>query len=316
MLDKERQELLMSDFVQVPNIILQMQKVLKNGNTYACLQFIWCKTGGWGRNEDTIAYSQFINDKRYGTGLGEKTIRRSVEKLADLGVITMSPSFNNMHEFTLNIEKIRELVGDEAWSKRPPLEDASMVNLTASPVILTERVVNLSDKHGQSDHHTRTTTQEPLHKNITQEEKPKKPKPKFDALTYPIPSFIKQENWNDFVAMRKEIKKPLTETAAKRLISKLTEFDANGFDANESLDYSIMGQYQGVFERNRKQQSNNQVNGNERHNTANHSNQPKQSSADAYAAKYAEQRRQRDEAANTAATGCDRGYVYDMEAPI
>lgn len=285
MLDKERQELLMSDFVQVPNIILQMQKVLKNGNTYACLQFIWCKTGGWGRNEDTIAYSQFINDKRYGTGLGEKTIRRSVEKLADLGVITMSPSFNNMHEFTLNIEKIRELVGDEAWSKRPPLEDASMVNLTASPVILTERVVNLSDKHGQSDHHTRTTTQEPLHKNITQEEKPKKSKPKFDALTYPIPSFIKQENWNDFVAMRKEIKKPLTETAAKRLISKLTEFDANGFDANESLDYSIMGQYQGVFERNRKQQSNNQVNGNERHNTANNSNQPKRSQADIYADK-------------------------------
>ena len=204
MTDDERQELLMSDFVQVPNLILQMQRVLKNGNTYACLQFIWCKTGGWGRNEDTIAYSQFINDKRYGTGLGEKTIRRSVEKLADLGVITMSPSFNNMHEFTLNIEKIRELVGDKAWSKRPPLEDASMVNLTASPVILTERVVNLSDKHGQSDYHTRTTTQEPLHKNITQEEKPKKQKPKFDALTYPIPSFIKQENWNDFVAMRKK----------------------------------------------------------------------------------------------------------------
>lgn len=273
MTDDERQGLLMSDFVQVPNLILQMQRVLKNGNTYACLQFIWCKTGGWGRNADTIAYSQFINDKRYGTGLGEKTIRRSVEKLAELGVISMSPSFNNMHEFTLNIEKIRELVGDEAWSKRPPLEDTSMVNLTTSPVILTERVVNLSDKHGQSDHHTRTTTQEPLHKNITQEEKPKKSKDKFDALSYPIPSFIEQENWNDFVAMRKEIKKPLTETAAKRLISKLTEFDANGFDVNDSLDYSIMSQYQGVFERSRKQQSNNQVN---RHAT-------KQPQADCYA---------------------------------
>ena len=50
--------------------------------------------------------------------------------------------------------------------------------------------------------------------------------------------------------------------------------------------------------------------------SANHSNQPKQSSADIYAAKLAEQRRQRDQAANTAATGCDRGYVYDMEAPL
>lgn len=307
MTDDERQELLMSDFVQVPNLILQMQRVLKNGNTYACLQFIWCKTGGWGRNEDTIAYSQFINDKRYGTGLGEKTIRRSVEKLADLGVITMSPSFNNMHEFTLNIEKIRELVGDEAWSKRPPLEDASMVNLTASPVILTERVVNLSDKHGQSDHHTRTTTQEPLHKNITQEEKPKKPKPKFDALTYPIPSFIKQENWNDFVAMRKEIKKPLTETAAKRLISKLTEFDANGFDANESLDYSIMGQYQGVFERNRKQQSNNQVNAN--------GQQPKQSRYDSHKQSLTEQLQQQfaAEDAQQGVGSFDCRDVYEMD---
>ena len=114
-------------------------------------------------------------------------------------------------------------------------------------------------------------------------EKPKKQKPKFDALTYPIPSFIKQENWNDFVAMRKEIKKPLTETAAKRLISKLTEFDANGFDANESLDYSIMGQYQGVFERNRKQQSNNQVNNYE---------QPKQSRYDSHKQSLTEQLQQ------------------------
>lgn len=306
MTNDERQGLLMSDFVQVPNIILQMQRVLKNGNTYACLQFIWCKTGGWGRNEDTIAYSQFINDKRYGTGLGEKTIRRSVEKLADLGVISMSPSFNNMHEFTLNIEKIRELVGDEAWSKRPPLEDASMVNLTVSPVILTESMVNLSDKHGQSDHHTRTTTQEPLHKNITQEDKPKKQKPKFDALTYPIPSFIKQENWNDFVAMRKEIKKPLTETAAKRLISKLTEFDANGFDANESLDYSIMGQYQGVFERSRKQLSNNQVN----------RNGQQQSKYDSHKQSLTEQLQQQF-AAEEAEQGIDNPYsgnVYEMDS--
>ena len=49
------------------------------------------------------------------------------------------------------------------------------------------------------------------------------------------------------------------------------------------------------------------------HQPANSQYQPKQSSADIYAAKLAEQRRQRDEAANAAATGCDRGNVYDME---
>tara|TARA_R110002124_G_scaffold117154_2_gene274035 strand:- start:493 stop:1434 length:942 start_codon:yes stop_codon:yes gene_type:complete len=310
MLDKERQELLMSDFMQVPNIILQMQKVLKNGNTYACLQFIWSKTGGWGRNEDTIAYSQFANDKRYGTGLSIKTIQRSVEKLSELGVITITPSFNNMHEFTLNIEKIRELVGEQAKSNSPSLEDTSQVNLSVSQVNLSASQDYLSDKPSQIDLHTITTTQEPLHKNITQEDKPKKSKPKFDALSYPIPSFIEQENWNDFVAMRKEIKKPLTETACKRLVKSLIEFDANGFDVNDSLNSSIMNQYQGVFEKSRKQQSNNQVNRNEINQSAN--SQPKQSSADIYAAKLAEQRRQR-EAANTTATGSNRANVYDME---
>lgn len=307
MLDKERQELVMNEFMQVPNIILQMQKVLKNGNTYACLQFIWAKTGGWGRNEDTIAYSQFANDKRYGTGLSIKTIQRSVEKLSEIGVITMTPSFNNMHEFTLNIPKIKELVGEQAKSNSPSLGDTSQVNLSVSQVNLSTSQDYLSDKPSQIVLHTRTTTQEPLHKNITQEDKPKKPKPKFDALTYPVPSFIKQENWNDFVAMRKEIKKPLTETAAKRLISKLTEFDANGFDANESLDYSIMGQYQGVFERNRKQQSNNQVNAN--------GQQPKQSRYDSHKQSLTEQLQQQfaAEDAQQGVGSFDCRDVYEMD---
>ena len=58
------------------------------------------------------------------------------------------------------------------------------------------------------------------------------------------------------------------------------------------------------------QQTNYQGNNHENHQSAN--SQPKQSSADVYAAKLAEQRRQR-EAANTTATGSDRANVYDME---
>ncbi len=198
MTDDERQDLLMSDFMRVPNIILQMQKVLKNGNTYACLQFIWSKTGGWGRNEDTIAYSQFANDKRYGTGLSIKTIQRSVDKLADLGVITMTPSFNNMHEFTLNIEKIRGLVGEQAKSNSPSLEDTSQVNLSVSQVNLSASQDYLSDKPSQKVLHTRTTTQEPLHKNITQEGSSEKK----EVKSKEVDPLIKQANllvdyWND-----------------------------------------------------------------------------------------------------------------------
>ena len=58
------------------------------------------------------------------------------------------------------------------------------------------------------------------------------------------------------------------------------------------------------------QQTNYQGNNHANHQSAN--SQPKQSSADIYAAKLAEQRRQR-EATNTTATGSDRANVYDME---
>lgn len=171
------QELLEGDFLRVPTLILQMQRVLKNGSHYACLQFIWAKTGGWKNLSDTISYSQFRDDKRYGTGLSTKTIQRSVEKLADMGVISVTPSFNNMHEFTLNIPKIKELVEAQAKSICPSLKKPSQDNLSTSQVNLSTSQDNLSTKPSQNDLHTRTTTQEPLHKNSTQEGGEQKKKP-------------------------------------------------------------------------------------------------------------------------------------------
>lgn len=156
----EMQDLLEGDFLRVPTLILQMQRVLKNGSHYACLQFIWAKTGGWKNLSDTISYSQFRDDKRYGTGLSTKTIQRSVEKLADMGVISVVPSFNNMHEFTLNIPKIKELVEAQAKSICPSLKKPSQVNLSTSQDNLSTSQVNLSYKHGQFVLHTRPFTQD------------------------------------------------------------------------------------------------------------------------------------------------------------
>lgn len=66
--------------------------------------------------------------------------------------------------------------------------------------------------------------------------------------------------------------------------------------------------------RQQPQQTNYQGNNHANHQSANSQyQQPKQSSADQYAAKLAEQRRQRDEAANNSAYGSHHGNVYDME---
>ena len=299
MTDEERQEVLMNDFLRVPNIILQMQRVLKNGNTYACLQFIWAKTGGWNQNEDTIAYSQFINDKRYGTGLSDKTIRRSVEKLAELGVINMRPSFNNMHEFSINIYKIKELIGEQARSNRPPLEDASMVNLSVSPVNLSASMVNLSGKHGQSDHHTRTTTQEPLHKTITQDANPptEKAKPNPPAkkkATIEKPSELSQQIWDDLITLRKSKRAPLSQTAWTPIANQIVEIQQQtGHSLDDIVTVWVTRAWTAIkaewyfnhISSNQSQQTNNQGNTYANHQSANQINQqqPKQSSADAYA---------------------------------
>lgn len=132
----------------------------------------------------------------------------------------------------------------------------------------------------------------------------KKPKPKFDALSYSVPSFVKQENWTDFVEMRNEIKKPLTETACKRLVNRIIELDESGFDVNDSLDYSIVGKYQTIFERKRK--TNNQVN----------RNGQQQSKYDSHKQSLTEQLQQQF-AAEEAEQGIDNPYsgnVYEMDS--
>lgn len=93
---------------------------------------------------------------------------------------------------------------------------------------------------------------EPINEPVNKEVGAKKDKSTFNALSYPVPSFVDKENWNDFVEMRKRIKKPLTETSCKRLVNKIIKLDEDGFDVNDSLDYSITGDYQTVFERKRK----------------------------------------------------------------
>lgn len=181
MMNHGMQEILMSDYLRVPTQILQMQQVLKNASVYGCLQFIWAKTGGWAQKKDTISYSQFKTDKRYGTGLSIKTIQRSVEKLEELGVINTKPSFNRMYEFSINIEKIKEMVsaldsnnGSKVRSNSPHLNNASPVILSSSAVNLSASPVILSIKSGQFDLHTIPFTLDFYTKLITQDTVTKK----------------------------------------------------------------------------------------------------------------------------------------------
>jgi len=63
-----------------------------------------------------------------------------------------------------------------------------------------------------------------------------------------LPQWLPVELWNEFVLMRKTMKKPLTENAAKRMITKLIKFTNKGFDAAAQLTNSIDNCYSDVYE--------------------------------------------------------------------
>ena len=65
-----------------------------------------------------------------------------------------------------------------------------------------------------------------------------------------LPQFIDTELWEAFCDMRRTMGKraPFTDFAQKLIIKQLSKFHADGYDANNSLEQSIMRGWRGVFE--------------------------------------------------------------------
>jgi hypothetical protein len=62
-----------------------------------------------------------------------------------------------------------------------------------------------------------------------------------------MPEWLPLEQWDEYLAMRKGIKKPLTEYGKKLAIRQLEKLKAVGHDPAAVLDQSIMMSYQGLF---------------------------------------------------------------------
>ena len=77
-----------------------------------------------------------------------------------------------------------------------------------------------------------------------------KKKVKKESEPFPIPLLLNTpefiEHWESFLQMRKEIKKPMFDTAKSRNLKKLEEMGLQR--AIAALEFSTMRQYQGIFE--------------------------------------------------------------------
>ena len=86
----------------------------------------------------------------------------------------------------------------------------------------------------------------PNQEPITNNHKPIKEKATSVAVV--LPDWIPKETWEQFLEMRKRIKKPPTDYAIKLLIDKLNRFRSNGQDIKLVLEKSITSGWQDVFE--------------------------------------------------------------------
>lgn len=76
---------------------------------------------------------------------------------------------------------------------------------------------------------------------------PEKSKTKAKAHSFAAPDWIPTEAWVGFCEMRKSLRKPLTDRAARLIVEKLEKLRSQGEDVGQVLDQSTRDSWQDVF---------------------------------------------------------------------
>jgi hypothetical protein len=84
-------------------------------------------------------------------------------------------------------------------------------------------------------------------KNRKKKQSPPNPPGGGNGISIVLPEWIDPENWAAFLQFRTEIKKPVSNTAAKRIFNQLEKWKIQGMCPNEVLNRSIMNRWQGIF---------------------------------------------------------------------
>lgn len=279
MTDEEMQEVLAMDFLRVPNVFFKVRPKLKPSE-FSCLLFIWQKTGGWSKTHDHISISQFESDVD-GVGLTRRTIQSSLKSLVVLNLIEMQSGYNNLYKFSIDIKAVL-LLSDQVQG----------VQKTTQGVQLLPQGVQKTTSRGANSAPTIDTIQKnnTIDKTIDSKEVKKKVKKEPILIFRPEkPELLTQAIWDDLLTHRKSKKATNTETAWNTIFNAIQRAQqATGHSLDQIVSYWIMRDWKGFndkwYLKDNKPQSA-QVNRNERHYTANNSNQPKRSQADIYADK-------------------------------
>ena len=75
-----------------------------------------------------------------------------------------------------------------------------------------------------------------------------KEKPSKLTLKTLLPDWLPQASWGEWIEHRRQIKKPLTQLAADKLIAKLARMHSRGTNVIDLIDNAIASGWQGIYE--------------------------------------------------------------------
>jgi len=153
----------------------------------------------------------------------------------------------------------------QATEKRVKVEIVSKFDLTKN--VSEEETPPKNDSVGVSAEETQVSGEEtPVKSSESTQSKVKESKVKKKNKTssdFRLPEWVPEEEWDDFVCMRQEIKKPLTDRAKTLAVKTLGELKNAGNEPSAVLKQSVLNSWSGLFEvKNRAQRKLQVVGGN------------------------------------------------------
>ncbi|WP_173910768.1 hypothetical protein [Acinetobacter sp. Marseille-Q1618] len=196
-------------------------------------------------------YAEWVDQLKY---ISISTLKRTIKSLKEQGLLCVeqfdNKRSNQVNYYAINYDILAEIEQNDKQVidsidkvKMNQCIGSEWTNASAQNEPMDEVKMNQSSL-GQNEPIYNTREYQETTQEITKSKNKKNSKTSYDPKLTELPNSIDRDLWNQFVEMRTSIKKPLTENAVKLILKKLESF---GVLANQSLENSIIGSYQGVY---------------------------------------------------------------------
>lgn len=237
-------------------------KVELSGREFRVLNAIIRLTYGWSKKEDRITNS-LIADK---TGLAVKHVSEAVLSIANRRIISLR-RIGQTRYIGINTD-----LDKWAYTKPNCPKCIFVFSPISEPEILTQVITIPENRDSKKEHQTipenrdnhpqiqgevspetgntkDILTKTNKHKDLKPPLSPKSEKPKsFDPLSIPIPEWLNQTAWMEWVSYRASSKKPMqTELTVTKAFKMLKDCLDAGHNPVDVIDASIANGYQGLF---------------------------------------------------------------------